>query len=144
MIEWIIKNKDWLFSGTGIIIFVYFIKFLYWLLSRNKSDEYIQNIARRYLEIIEGKISGHSGITGLIESGATGLTKNEQLLKVCDIIVQNGKPNPLDSWLLKHLDKKEALKFLKWQYKNKIGYAPYYFNENTFIKLVKMYKSNNP
>jgi len=29
MIEWIINNKEWLFSGIGIVLLVYLVKYVY-------------------------------------------------------------------------------------------------------------------
>ena len=140
--NWILENKEWIFSGIGVAILLSLLELLRNLKSRNKKDEVINRIAQRYVDILDWKIRGHSGVIGLIESGADHLTKNKHLLKVCEIIVQHGKPNPLTNWVLKYIKEDEVLKFVKWQAINKIP-STYYFNEDSFKKLIEKYKSEN-
>jgi len=140
ILEWINNNLELLFGGVGLFTFIYIIKFFYWIKTKKNNSEQIENIHKKYLDIVEGRIRGHSGVSGLIEAGAAQLSKNRQLIELCDKIVLDGKPNPLDFWILKYLKKKECLKFIKWQARNNIGYAPYYFNENRFKTLIERYK----
>lgn len=139
MIEWFLKNKDWIFSGVGIALILLIFDFLKNL--RNKRNEQIKQISERYIDILDGKNRGHSGVPGLIESGAAKLAKNKYILDVCAKIEESGKPNPLNIWILKYIDKKEILKFVKWQSEKKISYSPHYFNENNFARLVEKYKA---
>ncbi len=43
MIEWIINNKEWIFSGIGVMILLLFIKPVFRLFSQKKSDSKIIN-----------------------------------------------------------------------------------------------------
>lgn len=142
IIDWILKNKEWLFSGIGIFLIVSILKVISFLKKTNKTIEKLERIAQKYVDILDGKTRGHSGIPGLIECGAAELKNNKQLLKLVNLIKEHGKPNPLANWLLNHIEEKDALKFIKWQAQKDIKYSPYYFNENNFIKLVNMYKSD--
>ncbi len=140
MLEWIGNNLQWLFSGIGVLIIS---TFAYAIRNRNiKSNEQIKQVAKRYVDMLDGKINGYHNIPGLILSGAAKLKSNKQLLKVCAKIEECGKPNPLKMWVLKHIDKKELLNFVRWNKENEIGYSPHYFNEKSFINLVERYNNS--
>jgi len=141
MLDWILDNKEWIFSGVGITIILIVRNII--IGSRNKKEEQINRITQRYVDILDSKIPGHAGIIGLIESGAAQLSKNRHIIRVCEIIAQHGKPNPLSHWVMKYIDRKELLKFIKWQANNKINFS-YYFNEKTFAELIQKYKEEYP
>ena len=142
--NWILDNKEWLFSGLGIFIIGSIVQVIIYCFFRNsKIDKQIDRIVERYIDIIDGKISGHSGIPGLIECGAAELKRNNHLLKVGNAIKERGKPNPLEHWISSHIPKKEYLTFIKWQANNNIRYSPHYNNENTFKNLVALYNNKS-
>lgn len=139
--DWIQKNKEWVFSGIGVALILLGVEFLRsGTYKKKKINEQIENIAKRYVDILDGKNKGHSGLIGLIESGAAKLKKNKLIFDLCEKIEEYGKPNPLKVWVLDHIEENDILNFIKWQSENKIGYSPHYFNENNFIKLVERYK----
>lgn len=145
MLNWISDNKEWIFGGIGVVILSTIASLLTNIVirKRNKKEEQINRIAQRYVDVLDEKIYGHSGILGLIESGAAQLSKNNHLLKVCEIIVQHGKPHPLKKWESNSIDKKELLKFIKWQANNQKNFSDY-FNEKSFAKLFQRYKEEDP
>ena len=132
---------EWIFSGIGVALLILMVDLIKNYVKNNKIKSRINRIADKYVDILDNKIRGHSGIVGLIECGAANLSKNKHLLKVCDLIIEQGKPNPLN-WLLEQLDEKEALNFIKWQANNEIS-RTYYFNKNNFKKLIERYKQEN-
>lgn len=140
MFEWIVNNYEWIFSGIGVLFLTtiaFFIK------KRNTIyNEHIKQVAQRYVDMLDGKIHGYHNIPGLVLSGAAKLKSNKQLLKVCSKIEEYGKPDPLKMWVLKHINKKELLQFVKWNHVNDIEYSPHYFNEENFIKLVEEYNKS--
>lgn len=111
MLDWILDNIKWVLPVVLAII-ASAIKIIY--TSRDKKQEQIKVIVQRYLDILDNKILGYPGIPGLIESGAIRLSKNKDLIKVCEIISQHGKPYPLPKYIWKYLREKELLKFVKW------------------------------
>lgn len=140
MVNLILENLELLFGGIGIFITVYIIKFFIWLKNRNKNKEQINNIVRKYMDIIEHRIPGHSGIRGLIEAGAGQLSRNKDLIIVCEKISLYGKPNPLNYWLTNNIREKEFLKFIKWQAQNKVIISDYN-NEQNFQRVLERYKN---
>lgn len=58
MIEWIIENKEWVFSGVGVFILTIIIGLIRWILSKNKSNRNINMKGRKsiYVEKNDGKI----------------------------------------------------------------------------------------
>lgn len=141
MLNWILDNKEWIFGGIGVVILSTISSLIINLIimNRNKKEEQIYRIAQRYVDVLDGKIQGRSGIVGLIESGAVHLSKNKQLIKVCEIITQHGKQNPLNGWILNYIDRNELLQFTKWQANKRINFSDY-SNEKTFAELFKRYK----
>ncbi len=141
MLEWIGNNLQWIFSGIGVL----FLTIIAFFLKRRNTEytEQIKQVAKRYVDMLDGKIHGYHNIPGLVLSGVAKLKSNKQLLKVCSKIEQYGKPNPLKTWVLRHINKKELLKFVKWNHENGIGYSPHYFNEESFINLVEDYNKSN-
>jgi hypothetical protein len=137
--NWLYQNKEWIFSGIGVAVLLLILEFFRRILNRNNNADKIRRITESYVDILDNKRSGHSGIPGLIQLGAAKLRKNKDVLELCAKIEEHGKPNPLDKWILKHIKKDDILKFIKWQSDNEIGYSPYYFNENNFILLVERY-----
>jgi len=91
------------------------------------------------MDIVEHRVRGHSGIRGLIESGAAQLKRNKDLIDISEKISMYGKPNPLDYWLTNNIKKNEFLKFIKWQAQNRIIIADYN-TENNFKRLIERYK----
>ncbi len=143
MIDWILNNKEWIFSGIGILVIGIVIKFFSWVLSnKKKRQEQINEIVERYISILDGKISGHTGILGLIEAGAAQLKRNKDLLVVIDKIASYGKPYPLHNWFYKYIEKSRVLNFIKWQTQNKINH-PDYFYEGNFAKLIERYNKSS-
>jgi len=139
MLDWISANKEWILSGIGIAVIVLTINIIF--RSRDKKHKQIKRVAQRYLDILDNKIPGYTGIPGLIQSGATQLSKNKDLIKVCEIIRQHGKPSPLPDYIRKHLSEKELLKFVKW-YANRFGHDRRYSNEQEFVALVQRYNED--
>lgn len=58
MVEWIIENKEWVFSGIGIFIFTIIIGLIKWLFSKKKSNRTVNMKGDKslYIEKNEGKI----------------------------------------------------------------------------------------
>lgn len=58
MVEWIIENKEWVFSGIGIFIFTIIIGLIKRMLSKKKSNRTINMKGDKsvYIEKNEGKI----------------------------------------------------------------------------------------
>lgn len=140
--DWIRNNSNWIFSGIGVAVLLLILDIFRNRKTKTKEKlKNIERIAKEYVDVLNHKNRGHSGIPGLIELGAAKLERNKDVIKLCEKIEKFGKPNPLNQWILKHIDKKQILKFIKWQYDNKIGYSPSYFNENNFIALVKRFKN---
>ncbi|MFQ6032715.1 MAG: hypothetical protein ACE5K2_07320 [Candidatus Zixiibacteriota bacterium] len=137
MLDWILDNIKWVLPVVLAII-ASAIKIIY--TSRDKKQEQIKVIVQRYLDILDNKILGYPGIPGLIESGAIRLSKNKDLIKVCEIISQHGKPYPLPKYIWKYLREKELLKFVKWCANNS---SHFFFNEQEFATLVQKYKGVN-
>ncbi len=145
ILDWILHNKEWIFGGIGVFILstISFLIINLIIRNRDKKEEQIKGIAKRYVDVLDLKTNGHPGIIGLIESGAAHLTKNKYLIRVCEIITHHGKPFPLKKWELDNIGKKELLKFIKWQANNKINFSDY-FNEREFTKLIQRYKEEDP
>lgn len=43
MIEWIIKNKDWFFSGIGVLLIIAISKIIYWFWKGRNSKKILDN-----------------------------------------------------------------------------------------------------
>jgi hypothetical protein len=58
MLEWIIENKEWVFSGIGIFILTIIMGLIKWFFSKKKSDRTINMTGEKsvYVEKNKGKI----------------------------------------------------------------------------------------
>jgi len=67
MFDWLSNNKEWIFSGLGIFLIASIIQIVS-LINRKKDkiDKQLDRIADRYMDVLDGRRGGHSGIPGLI------------------------------------------------------------------------------
>jgi len=133
------KIKRFLNNITGISTPIFGLA---WARDNKFSKQKIETVANSYLDIIDGRRRGHSGLLGLIEAGSATLENSNQLIKVREIIRLHGKPDPIQSVVYRYLKNDEdILKFLRFE-ANKAPQRNVYQNEHSLEILINQFYSN--
>ena len=82
------------------------------------------------------------GVFCLIESGATRLTSDEEVVQACAKIREHGRMFPLSPTLQTELRRSETLAFLRWHETAQVNREAYQ-NENTIRALLERFRSEH-
>jgi hypothetical protein len=69
MLNWIMENKIWIFSGVGIAVIGGIFALIKWLFNKNKQDKTINQSQKSGNNSINIQVAGDIAISGEVKNG---------------------------------------------------------------------------